>query len=78
MHTYFEPKRDFVIFNVIIQISRAWACFRSVELATASQQYRWIGYAAAYDDAKARSEHTHCSPNLGRAIMDGWSNLCSL
>lgn len=78
MDTYFEPRKDLVIFNIIIQITRAWACFRSVELATASKQYRWIGYAAAYDNKKEANKSGPARPSLGQAILDGWSNLCSL
>lgn len=78
MDTYFEPKRDMIIFNIIIHISRAWACFRSVELATASDQYRWIGYASAYDPSKATSEVQISRPSLSQALLDGCANLCSL
>ena len=78
MDTYFEPARDFVIFNIIIHITRAWACFRSVELATASEQYRWIGHSAAYDSTKPEEGPQIFRPNPGQAVLYGWANLCSL
>lgn len=80
-NTYFMPARDFVIFNVIIQITKAWSCFRSIELATARQQYTWIGYSAAYKSyggsGGPQGSRTHTPIGLSM-VMDGWASLCSL
>lgn len=49
--SFFHPLRDFVHLNTVIQLSKFWACMRSIEFAVADrQEYEWIGYEKAYLD----------------------------
>jgi len=46
---YFTPERDFIIFNTVIQICRAWCLLKAVEYGVFSwgKRQRWIGYRKA-------------------------------
>jgi hypothetical protein len=78
--TFFEPKKDFVLFNAVIHIAKAWAILRSIEFATARNKYIWIGYQRAYEPALERPpkevQETH--RGILQIIYYGWSCVCSM
>jgi hypothetical protein len=52
-HSFFHPMKDFVHLNTVIQLSKFWACMRSVEFAFSDpSDYKWIGYKQVYKDSK--------------------------
>lgn len=53
---YLEPRREFILFNLVIHIAKAWAMFRSMEFALAGGPYTWIGYEAAYTEPASKEE----------------------
>jgi len=77
--TFFEPKKDFILFNAVIHIAKAWAILRSIEFATARHEYTWIGYQRAYDSQERPSRgkaENHRS--FLQAIYYGCSCVCSM
>lgn len=86
--TYFVPEREFIIFNVVIHITKAWACLRAIELGLARERYTWKGYDQAYygsastkrsDIAKTRTYTYPPTPSgFIQTITYGWSCLSSL
>lgn len=51
--------KDFIHFNTVIQLSKFWACIRSIEFAIAdSDEYKWIGYERAYADVGDNHKET--------------------
>lgn len=57
--SFFHPVKDFVHFNTVIQLSKFWACIRSIEFAIAdSREYEWIGYERAYAEGGDISKET--------------------
>lgn len=72
-----EPAREQIAANIGIQFARAAACLRSIEMATARQQCRWIGLDAAYGARKA-STPVVVRPqpiDLLSAVRNGAANL---
>lgn len=72
--TYFYPQQDFVIFNTVIQLTKVWACLRSIELAATSLPHTWIGLEQAYRMTSAPSEErlqqVH-KPRLQKSLSNG-------
>lgn len=60
--SFFHPVRDFVHLNTVIQLSKFWACIRSIEFAICDKdEYKWIGYEKAYEksDGSKEKQMTH-------------------
>jgi len=54
--SYLEPRREFILFNVVIHIAKAWAMFRSLEFGFTGGPYTWMGYEAAYSEPESKEK----------------------
>jgi hypothetical protein len=78
-NVFFEPKKPFLIFNIVIHISKIWSVLRSIELAVGSpESHTWIGHEAAYATTDTQNPSRDAPKGIIQIVYYAWSDVANL